>query len=67
MATKSKFENRKRYDEKGSLKSKRNNDAINATGADIRMIVGRRSNGKTYPTITFDGLKKYLDNGEPFA
>lgn len=68
-AQKSKFENRKRYDEKGSLKSKRNNDAINATGADIRMIVGRRSNGKTYPTITFDGLRKYLDsNGtEPFA
>lgn len=66
-AQKSKFDNRKRYDEKGSLKSKRNNDAINATGADIRMIVGRRSNGKTYPTITFDGIKKYIDNGEPFA
>lgn len=64
-----KFDNLKRYDEKGSLRSKRNNDAINATGADIRMIVGRRSNGKTYPTITFDGLKKYIDSGgrEPFA
>lgn len=50
----------------GLLKRYRNNDAINNTGADVRMIVGRRSNGKTYPTIV-NCLIDYIDNGNAFA
>ena len=57
------FDDRTKSDERGCLYAYRNNDAINETGADFRMIVGERSNGKTYPTITFDGLKRFIDSG----
>lgn len=57
------FDNRDLFDEKGSLLTKRNNDQINSYNTDYKMIVGRRSNGKTYPTTTFDGIKKFIDSG----
>lgn len=63
------FSDRSKYNEYGSLLTKRNNEAIDATGADFRMIVGRRSNGKTYPTIVFNGVKRFIDSNytETFA
>lgn len=57
------FDDRTQYDERGCAYAFRNNDDINATGCDFRMIVGERSNGKTYPTIVFDGLMKFIDSG----
>lgn len=57
------YDNRDYYDEYGSALILRNNDEINATKADFRMIVGERSNGKTYPTIVFDGIRKFIDSG----
>lgn len=57
------FDDRTLHDERGCAYAFRNNDDINATGADFRMIVGERSNGKTYPTITFDGLMRFIDSG----
>lgn len=64
-----KFEDRNKYNEYGSKIGKRNNEQINATGCDFRMIVGRRSNGKTYPTLVFDGIKQWIDTDgeEAFA
>ena len=38
----SKFDDKTKYNEYGSKIGKRNNDAINETNADFRMIVGRR-------------------------
>lgn len=63
------FDDRTMYDERGCSLAYRNNDQINETGCDFRMVVGERSNGKTYPTITFDGLKRFIDSGftEAFA
>lgn len=63
------YDDKNRYTPYGSLKSKRDNSEINAHNADVNMIVGRRSNGKTYPTVTFDGVKHFLDSGctEAFA
>ena len=58
----SKFDDRSKYNDYGSKIGKRNNEAINATNADFRMIVGRRSNGKTYPTLVFDGIKNFIDS-----
>lgn len=59
---KSKYDNRDLYTEYGSLKKKRDNTEINKFNADVNMIVGRRSNGKTYPTLTFDGVKEFIDS-----
>lgn len=56
------FSDRTLFDEKGSLLTKRNNDKINSYGADYNMIVGQRANGKTYPTITFDGIRHFIDS-----
>ncbi len=63
------FDDRTLSDDRGCLYAYRNNDEINAMGTDFRMIVGERSNGKTYPTITFDGLKRFIDSDfkESFA
>lgn len=65
----SKFDDKSKYNDYGSKIGKRNNEAINATNADFRMIVGRRSNGKTYPTLVFDGIKNFIDSNytEAFA
>lgn len=64
---KTKYDNRDLYTEYGSLKSKRDNTEINSYNADVNMIVGRRSNGKTYPTVTFDGVKEFIDSGYKHA
>lgn len=63
------FDDRNNYNEYGSKIGKRNNEQIDATKADFRMIVGRRSNGKTYPTLVFNGIKNFVDSGykEAFA
>lgn len=63
------FDNKSKYTSYGSLKTKRDNTEINKHDADVNMIVGRRSNGKTYPTLTFDGVKHFIDSGckEAFA
>lgn len=61
------YDDRTLYNEYGAALDKRNNEQINATGADYRMIIGRRSNGKTYPTNVFDGVKRFLDSGEQDA
>lgn len=57
------YNDRNKYNEYGSKIGKRNNEQIDATGTDFRMIVGRRSNGKTYPTLVFDGIKRFIDSG----
>lgn len=49
-------------DSKGSLLTHRTNDEIDSYNTDFRMIIGQRSNGKTYPTITFNGIKRFLDS-----
>lgn len=56
------FNNREKFTEYGSDITKRNNEEINKHEANINMIVGRRSNGKTYPTVTFDGIKRFIDS-----
>lgn len=62
MAKRIDFDDRTICNEYGSLYKKRNNELINSKEADINMIVGRRSNGKTYPTATFDGVKRFIDS-----
>ena len=63
------YDDKRYYTSYGSLRSKRDNTEINSHGTDVRMVVGRRSNGKTYPTLTFDGVKHFIDSGckEAFA
>lgn len=58
------YNDRALFNDYGAALDKRNNEQINATGADYRMIIGRRSNGKTYPTMVFDGIKRFLDSNE---
>lgn len=57
------FNDRNICDEKGALLNMRNNDKIDSYNADINMIVGKRSNGKTYPTLVFNGIKMFIDSG----
>ena len=51
-----KFDDKTKYNAYGLRLDKRNNEQIDATKADFRMIVGRRSNGKTYPSLV-NGVK----------
>ena len=63
------FDNRELFDEDGSLLTYHKNTKINATGAQVIMLIGKRSCGKTYSTLTFDCIKRFIDSGykEKFA
>ena len=63
-----KFDDKTKYNAYGLRLDKRNNEQIDATKADFRMVVGRRSNGKTYPSLV-NGVKNFIDSGcrEQFA
>lgn len=56
------FDDKSLFDEKGSHKDFHNNDRIDSFEANVNMVIGRRANGKSYSTLAFDGIKKFLDS-----
>ena len=57
------FNNRELFDEKGSQIGYHNNDKLNSHHANINQLIGKRSNGKSYSTLAFDGIKEFIDSG----
>lgn len=56
------FDNRELFDEKGSKIGYHTNDRLNSFEANINMLIGKRSNGKSYSTLAYDGIKEFLDS-----
>ena len=57
------FNDRSICDVNGMVKAYHNNYQIDDKEADVNMIIGRRANGKSYGTLTVDGIKKFIDSG----
>lgn len=57
------FNDRSICDVNGMVKAYHNNYQIDDKDADVNMIIGRRANGKSYGTLTVDGIKKFIDSG----
>ena len=56
------FNDRSICDVNGMVKAYHNNYQIDDKDADVNMIIGRRANGKSYGTLTIDGIKKFIDS-----
>ena len=56
------FNDRSICDVNGMVKVFHNNYQIDDKEADVNMIIGRRANGKSYGTLTVDGIKKFIDS-----
>ena len=56
------FNDRSICDVNGMVKAYHNNYQIDDKDADVNMIIGRRANGKSYGTLTVDGIKKFIDS-----
>ena len=56
------FNDRSICDDNGMVKAYHNNYQIDDKEADVNMIIGRRANGKSYGTLTVDGIKKFIDS-----
>lgn len=56
------FDDRTIFDEKGSHKDYHNNDRLDAKKADVNLLIGKRANGKSYSTFTFDCIKRFIDS-----
>lgn len=57
------FDNRELFDEKGSKIGFHTNDRLNSHEANVNLLIGKRSNGKSYSTLAFDGIKRFIDSG----
>lgn len=57
------FDDRTICDENGMDKRYHNNYQIDSKNANVNMIIGRRANGKSYGTLTIDGIKEFIDSG----
>ena len=56
------FNDRSICDDNGMVITYHNNYQIDAKDANVNMIIGRRANGKSYGTLTVDGIKKFIDS-----
>ena len=58
------FDDKSQFDENGMMIDRfHTNYNIDKKKANVNMIIGKRSNGKSYGTLTLDCIKRFIDSG----